>query len=334
MYHATLTPGGDAFEIHAGETVLDAALRQGIALQYGCRHGNCSSCKYFLDSGEVDHGDASIYSLTETERDDGYALLCCARPVSDLVIAAPSAGDDRSLPLLKPRELTATLVSLTPLTPALRELSLALPEPLPFYPGQFVELSVPGSGFWRSYSIASAPQDPTRLDFVLKDIAGGRFSSQLRALAPGAPLSVRGPFGTSYLRAGTAPVLLVAIGSGISPVLSILRHAAATGDPRRFECYYGARTAADLPCAPALAEIGAALGERFVYRPVLSRADDSWTGLHGRVTQALQRELADARPYDAYLCGAPAMCDAIGTLLEAKGIGAGQLFYDKFHPAT
>jgi NAD(P)H-flavin reductase/ferredoxin len=333
MHQATLTPGGDAFEIIEGETVLDAALRQGVPLQYGCRHGNCSSCKHFLDSGDVDHGGASIYSLTESERDDGYALLCCARPLTDLVIVADNAADVRTLPLLKPSEQAAEVVDVQPLTRALWQLRLRLPIPMTFYPGQFAELNAPGSDFWRSYSIASAPHDPHELDFVIKQVDGGRFSTRLTALSSGAKLRVRGPFGTSYLREGTAPVLLVAIGSGISPVLSILRHAAHTGDPRRFEFYYGARTVDDLPLGAEFTQLAQKLGERLVYRPVLSRAGDDWRGLRGRVTQAVQRELADARPYDAYLCGVPEMCDSIGTLLEAKGIRAGQLFYDKFHAA-
>jgi len=334
MYRATLTPDDEVFDVGSHETLLDAALRQGIALQYGCRHGNCSSCKYFLEQGEVDHGDSSIYSLTETERDDGFALMCCARPLSDLVIAVPREIDTRSLPLLRPVAQRATVLTREQLTQALWLLRLELPAPLIFYPGQFAELNVPGTQSWRSYSIASPPRDSHRLEFVIKHIEGGLFSTQLMTLASGDVLDVRGPFGTSYLREGGAPVLLVATGSGLSPVLSILRHAAETADPRRFEFYYGARTPADLPLTAEFARLQELLGARLRYRPVLSRAADDWTGLRGRVTQALQRELADARRYDAYLCGAPEMCDAIGTLLEAKGVIAGQLFYDKFHAAS
>lgn len=334
MHRASLSLSNQTFDIQTGETVLDAALRQGVALEYGCRHGNCSSCKYYLESGDVDHGGASIYSLTEAERDEGFALLCCAKPVSDLVIEVRGGSDARALPLIKPREFEATLLGVTQLTRTLWRIRIEIAQALPFYAGQFVELKLGGQDFWRSYSIASAPADNRVLEFVIKRVGGGQFSDQIVALVPGSPLTVRGPFGTSYLRDGEAPVLLVAIGSGVSPILSILRQAAVTEDPRRFSFYYGARTPADLPLQAELQRLTRMLGERFVFQPVLSRPDAMWNGLSGRVTQALQRDLADARPYDAYLCGAPDMCDAIGTLLEAKGIRAGQLFFDKFHAAT
>ena len=96
-----LAPGGESFAARDDETVLDAALRAGVALEYGCRHGNCSSCKYLVRDGEVDHGGASIYSLSEDERDEGYALLCCARPLSDLVVEARQTADARARPCLR-----------------------------------------------------------------------------------------------------------------------------------------------------------------------------------------------------------------------------------------
>jgi propane monooxygenase reductase subunit len=329
----TLTPSGESFSVDADESVLDAALRQGYALEYGCRHGNCSSCKYFLERGDVDHGEASIYSLSEAEREEGYALLCCAHPVSDLVIAARKPDDPRALPLLTPLTGEATISTLESLTASLVRLVIRPAQTFDFYPGQFAELMAPEVGRWRSYSIASAPGG-AELEFIIKRIPGGAFSDALTRLTPGSSLRLRGPFGASYLRAGTRPVLLVAIGSGIAPLLSILDAAVAAGDTRRFEFYYGARSVADLPCATRIATYSAHLGERFSFRPSLTRAEESWDGRRGRVTQVLQRELADGSAYDAYLCGAPAMCDAVGTLLEAKGIRAGQLFYDKFHPAS
>jgi propane monooxygenase reductase component len=334
MHRAALSPSNQTFDIHAEETVLDAALRQGIALEYGCRHGNCSSCKYYLASGDVEHGGASIYSLTEAERDEGFALLCCAKPISDLVIETRGGADSRALALIKPSECEATLLSVTQLTTTLWQLRIELAQALPFYAGQFVELKLGGQDYWRSYSIASAPADNTGLEFIIKRVGGGQFSDQIVARAPGAPLTVRGPFGTSYLRHSDAPVLLVAIGAGISPILSILRQAAITKDPHQFSFFYGARTQADIPLEPELVELKHRLGERFDFQPVLSQPEATWRGLRGRVTQALQRDVSDARPYDAYLCGAPDMCDAVGMLLEAKGIRAEQLFFDKFHAAT
>ncbi len=330
---AELSPAGVRFEIAAGETVLDAALRQGVGLDYGCRHGNCSSCKYRLADGEIDCGAASIYSLTEAEREDGYGLLCCARPLSDLVIESSARPDPRAAPVLSPRTLAGRIADARPLAGRLWHLAVELGQPLAFYPGQYVELSPDGDTLWRPYSIASAPSSGCRLEFVIKAVPGGAFSAGLAAWPAGTPMHVRGPYGASYLRAGDAPVLLCATGAGIAPILSILRHAAAAGDRRRYTFHYGARTAADLPHRETLAALLTGLDGGLDFRPSLSQPDARWDGRRGRITRAIQREVADASPCDAYLCGAPAMCDAVGALLEAKGIRGGALFYDRFHAA-
>lgn len=333
-YSVELAPGGELFEVQPDESVLDAALRAGVALEYGCRHGNCSSCKYLLRDGEVDHGDASIYSLSEDERDEGYALLCCARPLSDLVIAARQRSDPRARPLLLPCDVDAELAAIEKLTDTLWRFSLALSTPLTFYPGQFVELSAPWCRDRRSYSIASGPARPALLDFVVKQVRDGAFSSGLAQARRGDPFKLRGPYGSSYLRDGTAPVLMCATGSGIAPIVAILEDAIARNDQREFRFYYGARRPQDLPALSLLTKCPEALGERFKFVPTLSAADEAWQGERGRVTQLLQRALRDADACDAYLCGAPAMCDAVGALLEAKGIREGNLFYDKFHAAV
>ena len=328
-----LSPGGESFEANAGETVLDAALRAGVALEYGCRHGNCSSCKYLLSDGDVDHGGASIYSLSEDERDEGYALLCCARPLGNLVVEARQSTDARARPLLLPREHGAELVSIDRLTANLWHFSLALSAPLAFYAGQFVELTPPWANARRSYSIASSPARADTLDFIVKEVMGGAFSGGLASARVGDRFKLSGPYGASYLRDGDGPVVLCATGSGIAPIASILDDAVTRQDPREFRFYYGARRAADLPALPLLERCNEALGDRFRYLPTLSAANAAWSGHSGRVTQLMQREVGDAAKCDAYLCGAPAMCDAVGTLLEAKGIREGHLFYDKFHAA-
>lgn len=331
-----LSPGGQVFEVADGETILDAALRAGIDLQYGCRHGNCSTCKYFIEDGEVDYGSASAYSLPDREREEGYALLCCATPLCDLLIRDHRRPDARARPLLKPVTTTATLLGCTQLTAELWELRLAPAEPLACYAGQYAELGldVDGATLWRSYSMASAPSDGSTLSFVLKRIAAGAFSARVTALAPGATLLLRGPFGSSYLRDGDAPVLLAAIGSGCAPILAMLREAAARGDTRRFTYFYGARRPADLPCEEELAALSARLGG-LRYVPTLDglTADDDWQGSVGNVTQAIQREIDDAHALDAYLCGAPAMCETVGRLLRAKGLPEQNLYFDRFFAA-
>jgi len=336
-YEVELSPSGDVFEVAEGETILDGALRAGIELQYGCRQGRCSTCKYLVEDGEVDFGAASVYSLPDNERDDGWALLCCATPETDLLIRDNRRHDSRARPLLAPRDLSATVTACSPLTAELWELRVALPEALEFYAGQYAELTLDATGdaVRRSYSMASAPQAARELAFVLKRIEGGAFSARVTALAPGAKLVLRGPFGSSYLRDGERPVLLAAIGSGIAPILAMLRDAAARRDPRSFTFFYGARRPDDLPCGEELAALGEELGGLH-YVPTLDGLTDAdtWSGAVGNVTQTIQREVDNASDLDAYLCGAPEMCETVGRLLLAKGLPEHQLFFDRFFAAS
>jgi len=321
--------------VRPGEAVLNAALRQGHALRYGCRHGNCSTCKYLLLEGEVDFGVASPYSLSETEREQGWALLCCAEPLGDLVIEDEVPTDDQALPVLVPQEHRAVVTDARPAGGRLWSLRVQLDQPLTFYSGQFVELCAPGQPeSWRSYSIASPASQAAELEFVIKQIPGGAFSGSLDEQLLGASLTLRGPYGESYLRAGSNSVLLVAVGSGIAPVLSILRQAAESGDPRSFTVVYGARDDSGLAVLDPLRALEDSLAVEI--KPVLSRplVEGGWTGRVGRVIQVVQREVEDARDLDAYLCGMPAMCDSMGLLLDAKGIRDGAMHYDRFYPAS
>ncbi len=333
-FRVRVEPGGATFSVRPGETVLDAALREGVPLRYGCRQGSCSSCKYFLSQGDVDFGRASTFALSREEREEGFALLCCAVPLEDLEIEAEEGDDARSLPVLTPTETMTRVASVEARTETLWRLSLEPDQPIAFYPGQYVELGVPGAASaWRAYSIANPPSDEGRLDFLMKRLPNGAFSGQLDRLSAGAEIPLRGPFGQSYLREGDRSVLLVGVGSGLAPLLSILADAAEREDRRSFTLFYGARTRADLPYEAELADFGRRID--LDYRPCLSQPTEAcgWDGIVGRVTQAIQRELPDASALDAYLCGAPAMCDDVTRLLEAKGIGDGCVFCDPFHPA-
>jgi len=400
VFKARLEPSGREFSLYPGESILNSALRQRILLQYGCRNGRCSSCKYFLIEGEVDFGKVSPYSLSENEKEEGWALLCQARALSDLTIRDQDISDRDDAPVLTPRDETAEIFAIEQLTESLWALQLVLPHPLIFYPGQFIEVEAPGRpGSWRCYSIASSAANPERIDLVVKRIAGGEFSGQVERLARGSRLAVRGPYGMSYLRESDRPILLVATGAGLAPLLSILRSSAEQRDPRSFQLYYGARTAGDLIFRDELYAMEQRL-PHFRFKPSLSAPDSSFasvdpspasvdpaaaalapssaapnasptsagssaaadpslapmrpTGAHpersravpnpspptlsrvsvGRVTQALQRDITDASPFDAYICGHPEMCESVATLLLAKGVPENRIFRDDFYPAV
>ena len=335
QYLVELAPGGQTFNCRDDETILDGALRHGIELLYGCRQGRCSTCKYLVEDGEVDCHDVSAYALPDNERDAGWALLCRATPLSDLLIRDHRLPDERALPVLTPRSFAAAVAAVSQVTPELWSLEVTLPEDLHFYAGQFVELGLSaGDGvLWRSYSMASPPSTSRRLQFLMKYIEGGAFSGRLPALESGQSITVRGPFGASYLRSGARPVLLCAIGSGLAPVLSMLRDAGERGDPRQFTLFYGARRPHDLPY---LDELRASYGLALEFVPTLDglQDGDEWAGISGTVTRAVQHAVENARDIDAYLCGAPPMCDTVSRLLTAKGLPVEQLYFDRFFAAS
>jgi propane monooxygenase reductase subunit len=306
-----------------------------VTIKYGCRHGNCSTCKYLLVDGEVDYGNASPYSLSELERDEGWALLCVATPLEDLVVQDDSPADPRALPLLAPHEQMAAVAVVEALTGGLFRVVLELLEPMTFYPGQFVELGVPGCvDEWRSYSIATPPSMGVRLGFVIQGIEGGAFSGQLENLAPGSEIPLRGPFGDGYLRGSEEPVLLVAGGgSGIAPILSILHHSAQVGDSRPITLVYGARQRAGLVALDEIESVAGRLSLTTVFCLSEPADADGWDGFLGDVTRAVQHFVGGADGLDAYLCGKPEMCDSVRRLLEAKGLDEGRAFADPFFPA-
>jgi NAD(P)H-flavin reductase/ferredoxin len=336
VFKARLEPSGREFSLDPDDSVLNCALRQRILLQYGCRNGRCSSCKYLLLDGEVDFGKTSPYCLTDNEKADGWALLCQARAQSDLIIRDPEPSDRDQASIITPQDYLARVISVAQLNYSLWRLDLELTTPLSFYPGQYIEVEVPAlPGHWRCYSIASSSAIPQRIELIVKHIPGGRFSDRIAQLVPRSELAIRGPYGFSYLRAGARPVLLVATGSGLAPLLSILRSSSSQRLDRSFQLFYGARRPTDLIFDDELLRLEADL-PHFSFRPTLSApaATDEWSGPVGRVTQLLQREILDASPYDAFICGQPEMCESVATLLLAKGIPEASIFRDDFFAAA
>ncbi len=328
------------------ETVLDAAFRQGWNLVHGCREGQCTACKSFLLEGDVTLGSYSTHALSESEEDQGYTLLCRAMPDSDLVVELLHFDPD-NLRLAHPiGDGRARVAAIEPLTRDIVRLTLQVitPEGFSFTPGQYVDVWLPGSpdggdGARRSYSMANIPpaQDgaPATLELVVRRYPGGRFSSLLDpagtdALVVGDELGFTGPFGTMHLRPGDGPVLLVAGGSGIGPVLSVLRELAEARSTRPVRFFYGARRRDDLPLLEEIATLGESLAD-FAFVPVLS--DEDWDGPTGLVHEAAVRTVADGellRPF-VCACGPPPMIDALVEVLTGRyGVPTADITYDRF----
>jgi propane monooxygenase reductase subunit len=334
-FQVTIARTGRSFPAEEEESLLDAALRHGVPLRYGCRRGKCSTCKHLVVKGEVDDSRISAYALLDDERDDGVTLLCQAFPRSDCLIELLEDGDDASGDLPVPRLVGARLAEARPLSRSLWSVMLDLDEPLEFIAGQYVEVGVPGSvGVTRPYSIASAEGAAGRLELAVKRIEGGRFSGQLGALEPGTPTTIRGPFGEMHLRRSGRAVILVGAGSGIGPLVGILRTLAEAEPERPVRLFYGAAARHDLPYGEELRRLSGVLSS-FESIIALSRPEpqDGWDGPVGRVTAVLARSFGDESAVDAYVCGPPDMCEHVSMFLEARGVPTRQIHTDGFYAA-
>jgi len=310
-------PLGSEITCRPDQSILDACLRDGIWLPHACTHGTCGTCKAQVIDGEVDLGDASPYALLESERDQGYALICVARPRTDVTIE----GDvdlEEGVEVHPVRDHTGTVERLEDAARDVRRLVIRLERPLPFNPGQYVLLDVPG-GEKRPYSLASSPADASRIELHIKRSPSGIATDRwvFKDLAVGDAVSLSGPYGRfSFRPARTQPVLLLAGGTGLAPMKSMLAHIAETGSGHEVVLYHGVPTRADLYEHEWL-ERFTAENPWFTYRPALSR--EAWGGRQGRVPARLAEDYPKASWHVAYICGSPDfVTDTMKALMKAR----------------
>jgi propane monooxygenase reductase component len=320
-------PIGEEIDCDEEESVLDAAFRHGFNLVYGCREGQCSACKAYLLEGEVVLKPYSTFALSESEESNGYTLLCRAMPEEDLVVELLHFDPDNYKLENEIRDGRGTVTAVEALTHDISRLELEVTEPadFSFLPGQYVDVWIPESDARRSFSMANVPGDG-RIELIIKRYPGGRFSGQLDgAIAVGDELRFTGPYGAFHLRETHRPILMVAGGSGMAPILSLLRTLSAQGSDRPVRFFYGARTERDLFYVDLIKEIGGALAD-FDFVPVLSDTDRF---VHEAACEHLESgEMSDP---EIYMCGPPPMIDAMIELATGQhGVDDERIFHDKF----
>jgi len=337
-----LQPLGESLRSEGDETVLEAALRHGVAFPNKCRAGACGSCKCRLVEGKVKELTDSSYTLSAEELQAGYILACQSRPRSDLTLEVPGLAAGVSLP--EPRTLNGRIARLERVTDDILELEVELEEKLPYVAGQYAEISLPGMiDEPRSFSFANAPgtDGQRRLHFHVRRVPDGELTGYLFEHArPGEPLKVAGPFGDFRLRSGKRPILCVAGGTGLAPIKAMLDQALAGRLERDVLLFYGTRRQLDLYCVEHLRNLAGFWQARFEFVPVLSEEphDSDWTGERGLVTEALERRGEELTEHEAYLCGPPGMIDRAIEVLRARGVPEERIHFDKFldrsHTAT
>jgi propane monooxygenase reductase subunit len=331
-YQVRLEPVGIEFEVDEDETVLRGAFRQGLMLMHGCKEGQCAACKSFLLDGEVDLDKYSTFALNDFEREEGWTLLCRAHAQSDLEVELINYDEEvlRSGVALTTQKMRVETIEA--LTHDIRRLVLSGGE-LPFNPGQYVDITIPGTDEVRSFSMANTPGAPG-LEFMIKIYPDGKFSSLLAGeeLKEGDEVDVTGPYGVFTLRQKSErPLLFIGGGAGMAPILALLRSMADAGVTREAVYYYGARGPRDLFHLEELAELERRLPS-FRFVPALSDCaeDEDWSGERGLITDVVMRLHQELGAVDAYLCGPPPMVDAAIAMLDQNGVPEARVFYDKF----
>jgi len=325
-----IVPAGRQFSVAPDQSVLTAAYAAGVKLPNACRMGNCRTCLGRIVEGEVDHGLSHATYLPTKERDRGYALLCQARPRTDLVIEV------EELPLLPdPVAVPSYVKSINRVRKdvAIVRLRLPLHSYTRFAAGQHMEIILPG-GERRAYSMANAPepQGVIDLDLHIRHSPGGLFTDQLfNSMQEREKLQLEGPLGTFFLRDSERPVIFLATGTGYAPIRSMILDAINWGKPRPMTFYWGARTKDDLYLMDEVVEI-AAQHEQLTFVPVLSRprVEDEWTGRVGYVQDLALADIPDPSGHDVYACGSPAMVDAARSAFCSRGLGTDHFFADPF----
>lgn len=330
-YQVTLQPSGHRFQVADDETVLEAALRQGVGLPYGCRNGACGSCKGQLAAGRLDYGIYQERTLRPEEKAAGKALFCVAKPLSDLTLEVKEIGGSADLQV---RTLPCRVEKVEKPAADVAVLYLKLPaqERLQFLAGQYIDILLK-DGRRRSFSLANAPHHDQFLELHVRRIADGFFTHYVfDEMRDRAILRFEGPLGTFFLREDSdKPVIFMAGGTGFAPIKAVIEHALHAHLDREMVLYWGARTLADLymPGPPAQ---WAREHPHFTFIPVLSdpAPGDLWQGRTGLVHQAILDDFQDMSGYQVYACGAPAMIEIGQKTFVQRGLAEDNFFADSF----
>ena len=333
-FHLTVQGHAGTVTVRTGETLLEAGLREGLALPYECRNGACGVCRCTVLHGRFDPGNYQRAALADAGERQDVALMCCATPLSDLEIEV-----DHPLEATSPAVATRVgrVETIERLAEDLIRLTVALPhgERIAFAAGQYINIVLP-DGQRRAYSFANPPHDNARIELHVRRIPGGRFTGHVFSeMKVGDTLAFEGPLGRFTLRESDRPILFVAGATGFAPVKSIIEDAWQRGVQRPMWLYWGVRRRRDL-YAVALAEQWQREHSNFHFVPVLSdpEPDDAWSGRRGLVHEAMLADFPDMSGHEVYVCGSVKMVEAAVPAFIAHGLDDDRCISDAFVPAV
>jgi benzoate/toluate 1,2-dioxygenase reductase subunit len=315
-------------ECRPGETVADASYRVGINIPLDCRDGACGTCKGFCESGQYDNGSYIEDAMTEEEAAEGYILACQMKPSSDCVIRIAATSNVCKTGVSSHKGQISAIDHLSPTTTSF-SMKLEPEPPLTFLPGQYVNIVVPDTGGQkRSYSFSSSPHAP-EVSFLIRNTPSGLVPTYMRERAQvGAPLEFTGPVGSFYLREIRRPLLFLAGGTGLAPFLAMLETVSHTGCKYPIHLIYGVTNDPDLVYVDKLEQVAHRL-PNFTFACCVADEQSSYPN-KGYVTRYIEPQHMHDGDVDVYLCGPPAMVDAVRNHMSEQGMTSNNFYFEKF----
>lgn len=328
----------------AGTTVLAAAEQAGLVLKSACQGGGCGACSAVLAGGRVEMGDHDP-DVIEVPEDQGGILLCSSFPREDCRIELPY--DAAKIVTAPPSRHDAEITALERVADGVMRVLLTMrpgedgSSSADFESGQFFRVLVPGSGTAgsearRAYSPANVANWDGQLEFYIRLLPGGAMSDYLTGRAAVGDvltvLSADGEFG--LVESGLRPRWFIAGGTGLSPLLSMLRRMGEWGDPQLARLFFGVTRHGEVFAQDEIAALGTILPD-FNARTVVWHPDPNWTGATGNPVDLAAAEIAvlgeeSGEMPDVYVCGPPPMVDAAYAALTVAGIPADQIHAERF----
>jgi len=326
-----IEPSGHEFSCRSGETILDAALRQGVGLPYGCRGGSCGSCMGHLLSGSVTYPSGKTGALEDQAAD--ACLACQAVPTSPVRLEVREIERPTDIEL---KTLPCRVTNIEQLAHDVIRIYIKLPESqrLQFRAGQYLEFLL-SDGRRRAFSIANAPHDDELIELHIRHVPGGEFTDYVfDKMKEKTVLRFQGPLGNFYLREDSdRPILLIGGGTGFAPLKGIVEHAFHIGVRRPMHLYWGVRSRRDLYLAE-LPHTWEQSHSQFVFTPVLSEPDADWEGRRGWVHEAVMEDHPNLSGYDIYMSGPPVMINAAVAEFPRCKANLEHIFSDAFEYAA
>lgn len=321
------------FQVNPNERLLDAAFRNGVSLPLDCREGVCATCRGLCESGKIEMDYVDEDALSEDEVAAGYVLSCQTTLKSD---ASFYFDMDSTVCNVETKTYEAIVSGITQVSDAaaILEVTLKDSESMSYLPGQYAHISIPGTQESRSYSFATSKIVEGKLKFLMRLLPDGVMSNYLRERCKiGDQMILKSPYGAFYLREVERPLLLIAGGTGLSAILSMLDQLSESEQKDMpVRVVYGVRKEDDISELERLSAYSEKLGD-YCFDVVLSDSSDSWEGKKGYVTDCMDLSFLK-QSLDIYICGPPGMISAcetwLSTLKADDEIGEHKVYFERF----